>query len=210
MPNRHVVAAVKNQELAARLVTEARLLWDNGHAATAAAIAVAALEADAKANEMIAELTGIPRAGGRLHTRRIEGALASLAGIFAEDLQAILGTQHGSLTAEEVWRVRQRALYVDLETDGLHTADEISTDVAAAILAAAINVSGTRGWMSKVDPDILAAFFVEYGDLYRQHMASVDPAAPLVEWAVATARFAAELGQRWYVDVAATDPLQRV
>ena len=208
MPHQAVVAALASYRLSADLVAEVQLLWANGRVARAAALAVFALEADAKAGERIKEVTGIPELPrGEPHRRRIEASLASVSGMFAEDLEAIVGVE--GLSTEAVWQVRQRALYVDRVDGDILTPDGLSVERAAAVVAAAQNVVNSRSVLG-TDAELLTEFFVDYGDTWRRHIEPIAADARGESWSAAAAALHADISARWLFGEDGARVLQRI
>ena len=208
MPHHSVVAALQSFKLSADLLDDALILWAQGRIARAGALAVFSIEADAKANEWIADVTGLGVArNGPHHARRIDAALASLGAIFNEDqLASILGTEAAvGLSHDMVWEIRQRALFIDMNGDVLLTPDRIEVDRVAALLAAVGNIVKGRLCLG-VDAEMLTDFFTEYGDIYRA--TSARAAVELPDWDAEGAMDAA-LSEHWIVPDAESPILRR-
>ncbi len=195
-------AALKSYRLSEALYGDARTLWQAGRVATALGLAVMSLEADAKAAQFVAEVTRIGNRGtGPRHQERIGQALASLRLIFGDGLQDIAGnTDIEALSVREIWDLRQRAFYVDLNDGRISSPEDIDPNIAASVLALAGNAVAGRAPLLQLDADLLAPFFVDYGAAYRQYVEPVEDQTNSPAWFAATAQFFAHLNEAWVFD----------
>lgn len=201
-PHPAMHAALESYRLSNALYGDAGVLWQADRVATALGLAVMSLEADSKASQFLAEVTRIGTRGtGAPHQRRIAQALASLRLIFGSGLQDIAGsTNIESLGVDEIWELRQRAFYVDLNDGRVSGPEDIDPDVAASVLALAGNVVAVRALLLQLDADLLALFFMDYGAAYRQYLGPVEHQIDSPAWFAATAQFFAHLDNAWVFD----------
>jgi len=195
-------AALESYRLSGALYGDAGVLWQAGRSATALGLAVMSLEADSKAAQFLAEVTQIGNRGtGPGHQERIGQALASLRLIFGDSLQDIAGgTDIEALSVDRIWKLRQRAFYVDLRGDSVSGPQDIDPDVAASVLALAGNAVAIRAPLLQLDVNLLTEFFVDYGATYRRYVEPVERDLHSPVWFAGVAQFFAHLGDAWVFD----------